>query len=113
MAYQQAQISVQKIEEFEQLRSAIDRIFNSDALERFYKKLQSNGVQAREFERIVGLRFFEAADSELAKSGKSADQLYAVLTMSDRALMREFYLERVEQVDPKLRGKYHKVYRYY
>ena len=33
MAFEQAQIPVQKAEEFEQLRSAIERIFSSPALE--------------------------------------------------------------------------------
>ena len=113
MTYQQAQIAVQKTEDFEQLRAAIDRIFNSEALNKFYKKLQSSGVQAREFERILGLRLLEEADQTLAQSGKAAAQLYGALPVSDRALMREFYLERIERVDPQVRGKFHKVYSYY
>jgi hypothetical protein len=113
MAYQQAQIAVQKTEDFEQLRAAIDRIFNSEALNKFYKKLQSRGVQAREFEQILGLRLLEEADQRLAQSGKTATQLYGALAVSDRALMREFYLERIERVDPRVRGKFHKVYSYY
>jgi hypothetical protein len=52
-------------------------------------------------------------DSGLAKSGKSAKALYESLTVSDQALMREFYLERIEKVDTKVRQKYQKVYRYY
>ncbi|HWX56378.1 MAG TPA: hypothetical protein VN176_17470 [Verrucomicrobiae bacterium] len=113
MTYQQAQISVQKTEEFEQLRSAIERIFSSDAVEKFYKKLESKGVQGREFEKIAELALLEQADPALAQSGKTVQQLYGALTVSDQALMREFYLERMEKVDPKLRLKYQKVYRYY
>jgi hypothetical protein len=49
----------------------------------------------------------------LAKSGKPAKALYESLTVSDQALMREFYLEQIEKVDAKVRQKYQKVYRYY
>jgi hypothetical protein len=113
MAYQQAQIPVQKAEQFEQLRSALSRIFASRALEGFYKRLQSRNVGAREFEKIVGLGIVEEVDSAFAGRGKTANQIYRSLPVSDQALMREFYLERLEKVDPKLRLKYQKVYRYY
>jgi len=113
MTYQQAQIAVTKAEDFEQLKSALERIFNSPALEKFYSKLQSRTVYAREFEKIVDLGILESVDGGLAKLGKTAKQLYASLTVSDQALMREFYLERIEKVDAKVRQKYQKVYRYY
>ena len=112
MAYQQAQITVEKAEEFEQLKSAITRIFAS-AVEKFYGRLQSKGVRGREFEKMVQLGLLEEADPALAQSGKKAQQLYSALTVSDQALMREFYLERMEKGDPALRLKYQKVYRYY
>ncbi len=112
MTYQQAQIAVTKAEDFEQLKSALDRIFNS-AAEKFYSKLQSRTVYVREFEKILDQGILESVDSGLAKSGKSAKALYESLTVSDQALMREFYLERIEKVDTKVRQKYQKVYRYY
>jgi hypothetical protein len=52
-------------------------------------------------------------DSVLAGSGRSAKQLYGALALSDQALIREFYLERIEKVEPGLREKFQKVYRYY
>jgi hypothetical protein len=113
MAYQQAQITVTKTEDFEQLKAALDRIFSTTAVEKFYSKLQSRTVYVREFEKIVDLGILESVDIELAKSGKSAKTLYESLTISDQALMREFYLERIEKVDAKVRQKYQKVYRYY
>jgi hypothetical protein len=113
MAYQQAQIAVEKTQEFEQLKAAIGRIFASAALEKFLRGLEGKGVRVREFEKIANGGLLESADAELARSGKKAQQLYASLTVSDQALMREFYLERIEQVDPALREKYSKVYRYY
>ena len=113
MAYQQAQIAVTKTEDFEQLKAALDRILSTTAVEKFYGKLQSRTVYVREFEKIVELGILESVDPELAKSGKSANALYESLTVSDQALMREFYLERIEKVDAKVRQKYQKVYRYY
>jgi hypothetical protein len=110
--YQQAQIAVTKTEDFEQLKSALERIFNS-SVEKFYNKLQSRTVYVREFEKILDLEILESVDSGLAKSGKTAKALYESLTVSDQALMREFYLERIEKVDTKVRQKYQKVYRYY
>jgi hypothetical protein len=56
---------------------------------------------------------FEQADLTLAKSGKSARQLYDALTVNDQAQVREFYLTTLEAVDLLLREKYNKLYRYY
>ena len=113
MPYQQAQIPVTKTEEFEQLKSALERILAAGTVEKFYRKLQSRTVYVREFEKILDLGILESVDSGLAKSGKTAKALYESLTVSDQALMREFYLERIEKVDTKVRRKYQKVYRYY
>jgi hypothetical protein len=113
MAYQQAQIAVTKTEEFEHLKLALDRVFSSGAVEKFYSKLQSRTVYVREFEKILDLGILESVDSELENSGKTAKGLYESLTVSDQALMREFYLERIEKVDATVRQKYQKVYRYY
>ena len=113
MAYQQAQIAVTKTAEFEQLKAAFDRVFGSSALEKFYGKLQSRSIPVREFEKILALEIPESVDSTLAKSGTKARKLYESLTVSDQALMREFYLERIEKVDRKVREKYQKIYQYY
>ncbi len=113
MAYQQAQIAVTKTAEFEQLKAAFDRVFSSSALEKFYGKLQSRTIPVREFEKILALAIPEAVDGTLAKSGTTARKLYESLTVSDQALMREFYLERIEKVDRKVREKYQKIYQYY
>ena len=113
MTYQQAQIAVAKTEEFEQLKSALERLLGPAEVEKFYSKLQGRSVNVREFEKIAGMGILEAVDATLAKSGKTAKQLYESLMLSDQALMREFYLERIEKVDVKIREKYRKVYQYY
>ena|SRR5882672_7859850 len=113
MAYQQAQIAVTKTAEFEQLKSALERIFNSAVLDKFYSKLQSRSLAVREFEKILSLGLLESVDGTLAKSGTATRRLYESLTVSDQALMREFYLERIEKVETKVRQKYQKIYQYY
>jgi hypothetical protein len=113
MAYQQAQIPVAKVEEFDQLRSALERVLAPAAVESFYRKLHARTVYAREFEKVVGSGILEELDVPLRNARRSARQLYESLALSDQALMREFYLERIEQVDVKIREKYKKVYRYY
>ncbi len=113
MAYEQAQIPVAKVEEFEQLRSALERILTPAAVESFYKKLQGRAINVRDFEQVISSRILEELDISLRNSRRTARQLYESLALSDQALMREFYLERIEQVDVRIREKYKKVYRYY
>jgi hypothetical protein len=43
----------------------------------------------------------------------TARSLYGSLPVSDQAQMREFYLSKIEEVDPALRAKFHKLYQYY
>jgi hypothetical protein len=111
--YQQAQIPVTRTEEFGQLRSVLERILASAAVESFYRKLQGRTVYVRDFEKVIGSGILEDLDTALRGSRKTARQLYESLALSDQALMREFYLERIEQVDVNVREKYKKVYRYY
>ena len=117
MPYQQAQIAVTKTAEFEQLKSALERIFDASAgsavLDKFYGRLQSRGLFVREFEKALDQRILETVDVPLTRSGATAIQLYESLTTSDQALMREFYLEQIEKVDAKIRQKYQKIYQYY
>ncbi len=39
--------------------------------------------------------------------------LYQALTVSDQAQMREFYLSKIEEIEPTLRHKFRKLYQYY
>ena len=113
MTYEQAQIPIQKVEDFELLRSAIERAFQPAAVEKLYRAMQSRGIRVREFEKIVAAGLLEEVDPALAGCGKRAQEIYSALGVSDQALMREFFLERIERVDAKIRLKYQKVYRYY
>jgi hypothetical protein len=112
-AFQQAGLKVEKLVEFEQLQSALNRVFDSHAVERFLRLLQRKGVPIRDFERVIRERLLEAADDGLAKGGKSAKQLYEALSVGDQAQIREQYLTALEDIDLPLREKYSKLYRYY
>src|SRR5215475_10657074 len=113
MAYEQAQIPVQKAENFELLRSAVERAFAPATVEKFYRAMQDKGIRVREFEKMLAAGLLEEADPVLAGAGRKARELYEGLALSDQALMREFFLERIERVDANIRLKYQKIYRYY
>jgi hypothetical protein len=111
--FQQAGLPIERLEEFGQLRSAMTRTFASTAVERFLRLLQRKGVPIRDFDRVLREKLLEQADLTLAQSGKTAQQLYAALTVNDQAQVREFYLTTLEAIDLPLREKFNKLYRYY
>jgi hypothetical protein len=111
--FQQPTLGVEKLAEFTQLQSALDRIFVAGSVERFLRLLQQKGVPIRDFERVLSEKLLEQADQALAKSGKSARQWYDAVSVSDQAQIREFYLTALEAVDLPLREKFKQLYRYY
>jgi len=111
--FQQAGIRVEKLDEFEQLQSAIARAFAPAEAAKYLRLLERKNVPIRDFHRVLRERLLEQADAILGKSGKSAQQLYDALPVSDQAQMREFYLTTLESVDATLRNKFNKLYRYY
>ena len=111
--FQQAGIGVEKRAEFEQLHSALERVFSAGAFESFLRLLQRKGVPIRDFDRVLREKLLEQTDRELSKSGRSAQQWYDALSVGDQAQVREFYLTALEAVDLPLREKCRKLYRYY
>jgi hypothetical protein len=111
--FQQAALRVEKLDEFEQFRSALVRVFAVDAVADFLRLLQRKRVPIRDFDRVLRGKLLERADRKLAQAGKSAQQLYEALPVSDQAQVREFYLTALEAVDLPLREKFNKLYRYY
>ena len=112
-AFQQAGIRIEKLEQFEQLQSALRRIFAPHNAESLLRLLRRKGIPIRDFDRVLHERVLEATDAELAKGGKGAEQLYGELGLSDQAQIRELYLTALEEVELPLREKYRKLYRYY
>ncbi len=111
--FQQPVLPVEKLVEFEQLQSAMARVFAAAGVDRFLRLLQRKDVPIRDFDRVLREKLLEQADQGLAKGGKTARQLYDALTVNDQAQIREFYLTALEAVDLPLREKFNKLYRYY
>ncbi len=112
-AFQQAGLKVEKLEEFEQLQSALRRVFGSQNVERFLRLLQRKGVPIRDYDRVLREGLLDAVDPAGVKGGKGAKPLYEALSVSDQSQIRELYLTALEDVDLSLREKYRKLYRYY
>jgi len=111
VSFQQTVIRVEKEKEYEELRGAINRALDPERVEKFLKRVRKSGARVRDLETILARGVFEKVDDTLAKLG--AQKLYQALTISDQAQMREFYLSKVEEVDPALRAKFQQLYRYY
>jgi hypothetical protein len=113
VGFEQATIKVEKETEFEELKNAVKQAFQLGVVDRFLKELCKRNLRVRDWDAIVAARILEKVGQTLTASGKTARGLYDLLTVSDRAQIREFYLFRIEEVDPKLRTKFHKIYQYY
>ena len=113
MGFEQAAIKVEREQEFRELKSAIERVFQPETVERFLKQAQALNVRVRDWEKLAAYGVLERVDEVLAKSGKTSQGFYSALSLSDQAQIREFYLSKVEEVDSALRTKYQKLYRYY
>ena len=107
MAFEQAAIKVEKAQEYARLQAAVEQAFLPDKVERFLKQMDSKGIRIRDFDGVLAQRVL---DGETAQNSL---QLYQVLTVSDQAQMREFYLSKLETVEQSLRHKFKKLYQYY
>jgi hypothetical protein len=109
MAFEQAAIKVQKEQEFARLKVAVQQAFLPEKTERFLKQLDRKGIRIRDLDAILAERVLEG----FGEPGLNARQLYESLPVSDQALMREFYLSKLEGVDVALRHRFKKLYQYY
>jgi hypothetical protein len=105
--FEQAVIKVEKERQFQDLKGVIEAALSAENIEQFLKRLEGGKVRIRDFGSVLNEGFLGA------QTGAEARNLYQSLTMSDQAQMREFYLSRIEDVDSKLRAKFHKLYQYY
>jgi hypothetical protein len=111
MIFEKAEIKIDRQTQFEELQSAIDRAFAADKVEKFLNRTQRNHVRIRNLEAVLAKGILEYANG--VKPGVTCQALYDALTVSDQAQMREFYLAKIEQLDPGLRTKFKKLYQYY
>jgi hypothetical protein len=108
--FEQGVIKIEKEREFGDLKSAIERAFAADRLTKYLKELGSRNLRVRDLDAVFAVNAIDRAAG--GKAG-TARFLYESLPVSDQAQVREFYLSQVEEVDPALRAKFHKLYQYY
>ena len=109
--FEQAVIKVDKEREFAELKRVINLALAPETVESFLRQLEKKGLRVRDWDSLLSKAILEKVAGSLA--GKTAGELYDSLTLSDKAQIREFYLFRVEEVDPKLRTRFHTIYQYY
>jgi hypothetical protein len=110
-SFEQAVIKVDKEREFDELKYFVVHAFAPDKVEAFLKQFKKHGLRVRDWDSVLAKRMLEKVDG--SHVNKTAQELYDSLTVSDKAQIREFYLFRVEEVEPKLRTRFHKIYQYY
>ena len=107
MAFEQAAIKVEKVQEYSRLQAAIEQAFSPARVERFLKQMDRKGIRIRDFEAVITQRVLDG------ETAQNSPQMYQALTLSDQALLREFYLSKIEEVDTALRHRFKKLYQYY
>ena len=110
MAFEQAGLKVENEREFGELKSAVELAFASDRVAKYLKRLDSRNIRVRDFDLVLAAN---AIDDVADLKPGTARSLYQALTVSDQAQMREFYLSKIEEVEPGLRAKFSKLYQYY
>jgi hypothetical protein len=108
--FEQGLIKVENEREFGGLKSAMEKAFAVDRVSRYLKELESRKIRIRDLDAIFAA---DAIDRITGDKTGTARCLYGSLPVSDQAQIREFYLSKLEEVDPALRAKFHKLFQYY
>jgi len=103
MKFEQAAIAVQNQQGYAELHTRIDAAFDARDVEVFLSGVGRSKLRIRDFEGVL----------KRGLMGKDAAGIYQGLPVSDQALTRERYLQKVEAVPLELRQRYLKVYAYY
>jgi len=107
MAFEQATIGVVREREFRELKEAIAKSVSGEVA-KFLKALSGRRLQIRDLEAVLAANAIDLASGNRLGTARA---LYEALPVSDQAQVREFYLFKIEEVDPALRAKY-KLYQY-
>jgi hypothetical protein len=108
--FEQATIRIEKEREFGDLRTALEQTFATDRILKYLKVLDGRKIRIRSLDAALSADVIDAITGSKAGTARS---LYEALTVSDQAQMREFYLSKIEEVEPVLRAKFSKLYQYY
>jgi len=103
MKFEQAAIAIQDQQGYAELHARIDAAFDARDVEVFLSRVGKSRLRIRDFEGVL----------KRGLMGKDASGIYDALPVSDQALTRERYLQKVEAVPLELRQRYLKVYAYY
>jgi hypothetical protein len=109
MDFVQATIKIVREAEFGELKGFIERVFSGDRVVKYLKGLDGCRIRVRDLEAILAANVI---DDVAGNKAGSARALYESLPVSDQGQMREFYLSRIEEVDPALRKRFYKLYQY-
>jgi hypothetical protein len=109
VVFEQSLIKVEREREFGDLKVAIEKAFAA-RITKFLKMLDSRGIRVRDLDAVFAADAIDAAAGDKAGTARS---LYQSLPVSDQAQIRELFLSKIEEVDPALRAKFHKLYQYY
>ena len=110
MSFEQGVIKVEKEREFGDLKAAVEKAFAADGVTKFLKVLDGRGIRVRDLNAAFANDVIDRVTGDKVGTARS---LYESLPVSDQSQVREFYLSKVEEVDPALRAKFHKLYQYY
>ena len=110
MGFEQATIRIEKGREFGELKAALEQAFSADRVVKYLKALDSRNIRVRSLDAVLEAGVIDSTTGAKAETARS---LYEALTVSDQAQMREFYLSKIEEVEPALRAKFSKLYQYY
>jgi hypothetical protein len=110
VVFEQGTLKVEKEREFGDLKLAVEKAFADDRIAKFLKMLASRGIRVRDLDAAFAADAIDAAAGEKAGTARA---WYQSLPVSDQAQVRELYLSKIEEVDPALRAKFHKLYQYY
>ncbi len=108
--FQQAPLAVEKVREFGELKGIVNSALSQPNAKSFLKMVEGGGFRIRGFDAVLKDGIFD----RMQKGPKgSALKLYEELPVSDQAQVREFYLSKIEEIEPELRTKFQKLYSYY
>jgi hypothetical protein len=110
VVFEQGVIKVEKEREFGDLKAAIEKAFGVERVTKYLKVLEGRGIRVRNLDAVFAGDLIDAGAGNKAGTARG---LYQALPVSDQAQVRELYLSKVEEVDPALRAKFHKLYQYY
>ena len=88
----------------------MEKAFSTDRVAKYLKELESRKIRIRDLDAVFAADAIDWASGDKAGTARS---LHGALLVSDQAQIREFYLSKIEEVDPALRAKFHKLYQYY